>query len=858
MKRHIHWALAALVLVISTAGCSSHQSFRKAEIAASEGDWDSAVLFYMEAVEKEPENLSYKAALLRTKIQASQYHFEKAKEYREAGVLERSLVELQQAVQLDPTNQYAQVELEKVREEIQARQEARDSNGTIDELKDRTRGVRPQPPELNPRSNEPIDMDFPSTPVKTIYGALAKAFDINILFDPNLKDQPLTIRLKDVAARDALEIVMRSAGHFYKVQDEHTIIVVADTPQNRRNYEDLVIQTFFLSNADVKSVMTMLRSLVEAKKIAVNEQLNAIVLRDTADKVKVAEKIIEANDKAKAEVVVDVELLQVNSSKMRNIGLSLSNYGVTQSLDLGGDDVPLRLSDFDDLTSNNWSFTIPDLLYNFLKTDTDAQLLAKPQLRISEGERARLLIGERVPIPTTSFNTSNTVGGNIVPLTTFQYTDVGIRIEIEPRVHHNKEITLKVTVEVSNISSFVEAAGGQRQPIIGTRTIESTIRLRDGETNFLAGLIRTEDLEGMTGIPGLSDIPLLGRLFTNTNTDNTRTDVILTMTPHIIRTPDLTEEDLLPIWVGTEANITFRGGSPRVESDVDGPFDGEGDAGRVQEMLRERLQRLPRGLRDGENGNTTGVGEPELEEQQQPSGMDLAPTGGPGSFFGGGQSSDEPPTNSSFDSSQPLPWQSPFAPSILEDEGVSTSGSQSPSPLGASFLGATVATHLGTLWGQQGAEPATVRLRLIPQQRRVLRGETVAVAIEVDADSAVAHLPLELRFDPRQLEVQSVEAGSFLGAEGESLILGDTSEAGRLLLGASQLGAGEGASGSGTLATVVFRSLEIGNAEIAFANIDALAPGREAIAASADAAMLSISSDSGDSRPPRGHDQLPQ
>ena len=185
-------------------------------------------------------------------------------------------------------------------------------------------------------------------------------------------------------------------------------------------------------------------------------------------------------------------------------------------------------------------------------------------MRITEGEKANLHIGDRVPIPVTTFNTQQTSGGNIIPITSFQYQDVGIRIDIEPRVHHNKEITLKLKIEVSQITGFQDAGGGQRQPIIGTRTIESTIRLKDGETNFLAGLIRSDETNSETGLPGLSDIPVLRALFGKTTVDIKRTDVMLTLTPHIIRTPDVTPSDLAPIWVGTESNLTFRGGSPRI------------------------------------------------------------------------------------------------------------------------------------------------------------------------------------------------------------------------------------------------------------------------------------------------------
>lgn len=615
--------LVILIALLLVLGCASHNVYRQGQLAEQSGDWDTAVLHYLEAVRDYPENLSYRAALLRAKIQAAQEHFRKGKQYREAGVLERAMVEFRQAVELDPSNQYAESELAKVVEELRAVRSDSPAASSIAEIKERLRGTTAAPPVLNPRSNDPITLTFQeATSVLDIYRALGDAFGINVLFDPKIKDTKVDLNLVDVTAQAAFEIVMRTVGQFYKVLDEHTVIIADDTPQNRRTYEDQVIQTFFLSNAEVKDVMTMVRSLIGAKNVAANEQLNAIVLRETADKVKVAEQIILSNDKAKAEVVVDVELLQIDSNKLSELGMNLSSNQVTASLDLGGEDVPLRASDIEFLNQNNWVLTIPNFLFNFLKSSGYAQTLAQPKLRITEGEKASLTIGDRVPIPTTTFNTANTVGGNIVPVTSFQYQDVGINIEIEPRVHHNEEVTLKLQVEVSNISSVLQVSGGQQQPVIGTRKIASAIRLRDGETNFLAGLIRTDESESESGVPGLVDVPWLGRLFKNVRTDRTRTDIVLTLTPHIVRRADITEADLVPIWVGTETNLSFRGGSPRVESPSQGPFDGDqGARDQVRERLRERLRQLPRGLQDAEGRD------PNATPDDAPQGVNLAPTG---------------------------------------------------------------------------------------------------------------------------------------------------------------------------------------------------------------------------------------
>jgi general secretion pathway protein D len=801
-ERSFLFGLLAVVMLL--VACSAYQGYRKAQIAEKQGDWDQAVLHYLELVDRYPNKVTYRTGLLRSKIRASQGHFEKGKKFQEAGALERAFAEYQQAVQLDPTNQYAQVELDKLREQLLRSEGERSVYADLQEMKERNRGARPQPPILSPRSDESISLEFPKpVSVFDIYRSLGKAFGINILFDPKLRDQQIAIELRDVVAQDALEILMRTANHFYKVLDEHSIIVVEDNPQNRRNYEDLVIQTFFLSNAEVKSVMTMLRSLVGAKNIASNDQLNAIVLRDTADKVKVAERIISTNDKSRGEVVIDVELLQINSNKVRDLGVSLSQNFVVQSLNAPADpDAPsgsIRVSELEFIDQGDWFITIPNIVYTFIKNSTDAELLASPQIRISDGEQATLHIGDRVPIPVTSFNTSSTVGTNIVPITSFQYQDIGIRLDLEPRIHHNKEISLKLQVEVSDLSGFVEGTAGQQQPIIGTRTIESTIRLMNGETNFLAGLIRTGAQRNEEGIPGLSDIPVLGRLFSRKRTEKTRTDLVLTLTPHIIRTPDITEEDLLPIWVGTEANITFRGGSPRVESEVEGPFDegADSDAERIREMIRRRIQNLPRGLQ--------GTDAEEKEEEEPTPGVDLVPSAPPGDVFrppGGNQDSDEDEPRSLI-----------IVPG--SDEGESSAALDL-------FVSAEESSE------QQGERP-TVRLQLLPGQLKVEESSSFEIRIVAEAISPVSHLPITLEYDESFLSVEAVEAGGFLGPPGDAEVLYNHSQAGQIIIGASRLGDQEGVTGRGTVAKVRFRAELEGASSVRFARSRALDADLEAL-----------------------------
>jgi general secretion pathway protein D len=573
--------ITALALSLTVLSCTSYNAFQKAKTAEQSKDWDQAVAEYQKALDVNPSNNLYQVNLSRAKLEASRVHFQKGKTLRASALnargedqlrlMQLAATELELVVKLDPTNQYAAVEYGKainvLREAAQAGQPI-----TIDELKKRAKAniTKSQPPQLNPSSDQPISLSFPhETPVKEIYKALGNAFGINILFDQAVKDDRIAIELKDVTAQQALERLMQAANHFYKALDEHTIIVVPDNPQARRDYEDLVIRTFYLSNGDAEQVTNVVRTMIEARNVFPLKALNAITIRDTADKVRIAEKIIEANDKAKAEVVVDVELLQIDLDKQQEIGAVVTGLGGTLFAGNVPTDTtgpkPSNLDTLRAIRSSNLNFTIPSISYNLIKTVGNTETLANPELRISEGEKATLHIGQRVPVPVTTFPTINTAssGGLAGQATSFQYQDVGIKVSIEPRVHHNGEVTLKLTVEVSDVAA---SANQSAQPTFNTRTIEATIRLKDGETNFLAGLIQQTEGTTSAKTPFLGDIPILGRLFTKEQTSHRRTDLMLTMTPHIIRMPDITEDDMAPMWVGTQSNLSFRGLSPRLES----------------------------------------------------------------------------------------------------------------------------------------------------------------------------------------------------------------------------------------------------------------------------------------------------
>ncbi|MGZ5474698.1 MAG: secretin N-terminal domain-containing protein, partial [Thermoanaerobaculia bacterium] len=348
--------LATLMIALLLSSCASYNAYKQAMAAEQSKDWDVAVTQYERALEIDPDNREYKLALARARREASRAHFEKGKVFRaEASqaktaeeqyrLSQMAATELQLVVRLDPTNQFAAVELSKAYQMIQDLQRAANESVSVDEIKKRAAAnmSKAQPPQLNPASDEPISLTFSrDTPVKDIYRALGNAFGINVLFDQAVKDDRITIELRDVTAQQALERVMQAGNHFYKVLDEKTIIVVPDNPQARRDYEDLVIRTFYLSNGDAEQVTNVVRTMIEARNVFPLKALNAITIRDTADKVRIAEKIIEANDKAKAEVVVQVELVQLDLNRIRDIGMAISGFkGTDGSVSSSGNATPI-------------------------------------------------------------------------------------------------------------------------------------------------------------------------------------------------------------------------------------------------------------------------------------------------------------------------------------------------------------------------------------------------------------------------------------------------------------------------------------------------------------------------------------
>ncbi|MBA3295318.1 MAG: hypothetical protein H0U19_00130 [Acidobacteria bacterium] len=404
----------------------------------------------------------------------------------------------------------------------------------------------------------PDTLTFSNASSRLVFSALARFADVNIVFDPAFRETPLTIDLRKSTLEEALASLTSSTQTFYRVTSPRTITIVPDSTAKRREYEESIVRVFYLSNADIKEVIDLLRIVVDVRSISPITATNAISLKDTPERIAAASRLIAAVDKARPEVIIDVELLEVDRTRLREYGLQVASpgsAGISGSADVNRDG--LTLQSLRNLTQADVFLSgIPGIYYRLLKNDATTRTLANPQLRTSEGLTAQARFGERVPVPITTFAPIATGGINQQPITSFVYENIGVNIDITPRMHHDDEVTLAVKLSLSSISGI--GFGGL--PTFGNREISTTIRLRDGETNMLAGLIRDDERIILSGVPGLSDLPLIGKLFANQRKEAQQTDIVLTLTPHIVRVLDLSESDLRPFRLGRDA-----GGSPGVD-----------------------------------------------------------------------------------------------------------------------------------------------------------------------------------------------------------------------------------------------------------------------------------------------------
>jgi len=588
MKRLIRSAaMVLLVLAVSLAIAADKAKsvYNKGKDAEARQNYEQAYDFYKQAYDLKPGDLTYRSAFERLRFLAGASHVHRGQLLSEAGQLDAALAEFQKAIEIDPSSAIAQQEIRHTKQMIDAakatgpKSAAPPPSGLQKRLAEAG-----GPVELASISNVPINLKI-TEDSKVIYETVGKLAGINALFDPDYTSRRIKIELNNVSLEEALEIIALESKTFWRPVTPNTIFIAADNPAKRKDLEQSVIKTFYLANlsqpTELQDVVNAMRQILEISRIQPLPSQSAIVVRGTPDQIALASKLIGDLDKAKAEVIVDVAVLQINRDKSKTLGInpptsatvalqnnitnSTTNTGTTtSSLTSGttssttGTPNQLNLNQINNLNATDFTITIPQATATALFSDTSTKLIQKPQIRAVDGQKASLKIGDRVPVATGSFQPGiGGVGINPLVNTQFQYLDVGVNIDITPKVHSNGEVTLKVVMDISSVTG-TSNIGGISQPVIGQRKIEHEVRLKEGEVNMLGGMLEDSQTKSLTGIPGLSQIPILKYLFGQTNTDHSETETVFVLIPHIVRAHEYNDMNQEALDVGTANAIELR------------------------------------------------------------------------------------------------------------------------------------------------------------------------------------------------------------------------------------------------------------------------------------------------------------
>ena len=574
--RSLRWVqLAAVLLSLSFTlqGCAAPQAFALGEAQLLERKWESAIESFAQASQADPGNVEYRTALVRATDKAVNELLVEAASLREKQPEQANAV-YRRILALSPNNQRAaeglraieavqrhqrlfeeasraasngreqeaRAKFKKLLSEMPSFTAARQALQAMDEKSGRAGDQRPV---LDPALRKPVSLEFRDATLKMLFDALASSTGINFVFDRDLKqDSRVTIFLRKVSFDEALEQILSSNGLARKVVNTNTLLIYSAQPQKAKEYQDLTVRNFFVANADVKQLTSLLKTVLKVKDIFTDEKRNLIVIRDTPELVAMAEKMVAAHDQPEPEVMLEVEILEFNHTKDNNLGIKFPDqvsFGIANPLTLSA----LRSLSRDKVTVSGLDTV---LAINLRRQLGDINLLANPRIRVRNREKARFHIGDKVPVIT-----STTFPGSLTGATSSQvsYLDVGIRLEFEPSIQLDNDVVIKTSLEVSSITNTVQNAGTTAYQV-GTRNAATTLTLRDGETQVLAGLLSTDETKTSSRLPGLGDIPVVGQLFNSNATKGGRKEILLSITPRILRNLQRPTDDLMEINFGPE------------------------------------------------------------------------------------------------------------------------------------------------------------------------------------------------------------------------------------------------------------------------------------------------------------------
>ncbi|MGC2290895.1 MAG: cohesin domain-containing protein [Candidatus Acidiferrales bacterium] len=732
---------AALLL----AGCpKGNEDFSAAQKANALQDYDTALVHYERALRSDPTNAEYKLRASQARYDAGEFHIHQGQQALKLGDLQLALAEFQKAQLIDPSNVAADQQVKRTMELMNPTPK---TNATAPNEQ-----ILSEPPELKPLSREPINLKM-TNDARVVYETIAKLAGLSVIFDPDFTSRRITAELPNVTLEQALDAVSLESKAFWKPVTPTVIFVAPDQPQKRKDLEDEVVQTFYLSNTltpqDLTEVVNGLRQLLDLHRLSQVNSQNAIVIRDTPDKLLLASRIIKDIDKAKPEVLIHVQVLTASVSRMRDLGIlpgqtvsvafqprsALNPNGNTSSTSGSSGSTTttnnqVSLNNLKRLSTQDWAITLPGAQANAILTDDRTKIIQDPELRVTDGQKATLKIGSRVPVATGSFQAGVGVGvtgssGVVNPLvnTQFQYIDVGVNIEVTPRVHPDGEVSMKLTVDISQITS-TSNIGGINQPVIGQKKIEHDIRLKEGEVNILGGLIERSVTNNVNGIPGIGEVPGLGYLFSDNNHQIAEDETLIVLTPHVLRLPSLTAENLQPIAAGTDSNVRVYRDDATVE---------------IPATAQPAAQMVPQAGRLNAGAVGPGVTSASMPQQAQPQGAMTTP--------------------------QP---------------------------------GAAVQLHF---------EPSTTVLK---------PGDTTTLGLAISNVNDLFSIPLMIHYNPAVIQVEEVRNGGFLsgGTQEIAVVQRIDQQKGEVVVSATRQPNTPGVSGTGTVLGLVIRAVGPGVANL--------------------------------------------
>jgi general secretion pathway protein D len=615
-----------LVLMLTFIwGCTSfNRSYKLATDAAVNKDWEKAIEYYEQAILQDPDNSVYRLALFRAMTAARNKHLSRARQLAMQSRKEEALEQYQKALSYDPENPMLMKEIQEFRQEPKKDQPEEEDIY--------------EPPLKLQVSQEEIVLKFTrEVSLRSIFLALGKYAGVNVIFDSQFRDEPFSVDFSGMSFLQALHTLCVATQNFYRILDEKTVMIIPDSPQNRSRYEVTAMKTYYLSHIDAQELQSRLTQLLRTPstvpQLTVDKVLNSVTVKGAPETLRQAEDLINSWDKPRGEVLLDLEIMEVSRRKMKQIGLDFDAYvlggrygggtgggdedegdqetgtGGSSGTNTGTTDTGwINLDQVNLGNTGNYQLSLPVGFLRFLESDADTKIIAQPRLRGIEGEKMEYLVGDEVPIPQTTFSPIAAGGVSTQPITSFQYKPVGIEMYITPRIHFNGEVTLEMELKIKALGG----SGYGDLPIITTREVKNIIRLKEGETNLLAGLLKDEERKTLKGIAGIKHIPLLGSLFSNTDSEVQQTDVVMTITPYILQGKSLEEADLRPIWMN-------------MESSGSGSAGGGGARPDSPEMIHpgREFERAP--IRRGDPDFPPGEEQEPQEEETGPNELVLSP-----------------------------------------------------------------------------------------------------------------------------------------------------------------------------------------------------------------------------------------